>query len=62
MDILAEKWSPIYTVSSLLSSIQSLLTDPNNASPANPDAAKLLANDIKEYRRRVRECAAKAAM
>ena len=62
LDILAEKWSPIYTVSSLLSSIQSLLTDPNTASPANPEAARLFANDIKEYRKRVRQCAAKATM
>ena len=62
LDIIQDKWSPIYTVSSLLSSIQSLLTDPNTASPANPDAARLLANDIKEYRKQVRQCAAKAAM
>ena len=62
LDIIQDKWSPIYTVSSLLSSIQSLLTDPNTASPANQEAARLLANDLKEYRKRVRQCAAKATM
>lgn len=36
LDIIAAKWSPSYTVSSILTSIQSLLTDPNVQSPANP--------------------------
>mmetsp|Transcript_11597 Transcript_11597/g.27566 ORF Transcript_11597/g.27566 Transcript_11597/m.27566 type:complete len:173 (-) Transcript_11597:43-561(-) len=59
LDIIQDAWKPIYTVGMILTSIQSLLTDPNPASPANVDAAKLLANDKKEYRRRVRRCAAK---
>jgi len=41
----------------ILSSIQSLLADPNPASPANPEAAALLTSDPKAYRRRVRRCA-----
>ena len=36
LDVIAAKWSPSYTVSSILTSIQSLLTDPNVQSPANP--------------------------
>ncbi len=36
LDIIAAKWTPSYTVSSILTSIQSLLTDPNVQSPANP--------------------------
>ncbi|KAJ6240654.1 hypothetical protein M0813_24019 [Anaeramoeba flamelloides] len=33
LDILKSNWSPIYDVSSILTSIQSLLTDPNPRSP-----------------------------
>ena len=32
-------WSPVYDVGSILTSIQSLLTDPNVNSPANNTAA-----------------------
>jgi len=31
LDILQDKWKPVYTVGSILTSIQSLLTDPNGA-------------------------------
>jgi len=47
----------VFTVGMILSSIQSLLSDPNPASPANNDAAALLTSDPKAYRRRVRRCA-----
>lgn len=57
LDIIQDSWSPIYTVSTILSSIQSLLTDPNPASPANPEAAKMYNTDLKSYKRRVRRCA-----
>ena len=36
---------------------QSLLTDPNPNSPANPEAAQLYRDDIKAYNRKVRRCA-----
>ena len=36
-------------------SIQSLLNDPNNASPANVEAAGLHRDNLKEYIKRVRE-------
>jgi ubiquitin-conjugating enzyme E2 A len=89
LDVLAAAWKPIYTVSSILTSIQvcayqelksgacialhfssklcvddffaefvdfrtglqSLLTDPNPASPANPEAAQMYREDIKAYNR-----------
>ena len=54
LDIIQNKWSPSYTVSSVLTSIQSLLTDPNCGSPANPEAAELFTQDKKAYNRRVR--------
>lgn len=41
LDILQNKWSPIYDVAGLLTSIQSLLSDPNPNSPANQEAARL---------------------
>ena len=59
LDIIQDLWKPIYTVDMLLTSIQSLLTDPNVSSPANVDAARLYRSDMKQYKRRVRRMAAK---
>ncbi|KAL9653248.1 hypothetical protein ABK040_010955 [Willaertia magna] len=56
LDIIQDKWSPVYTVDSILTSILSLLEDPNPDSPANPEAAKLFLNDKTEYKKRVRKC------
>jgi ubiquitin-conjugating enzyme E2 C len=50
VDFLKERWSAAYSVSSLLLSLQSLLADPNTASPLNTAAAALWGNDV-EYRR-----------
>lgn len=52
VDFLKERWSAAYSVMSLLLSLQSLLADPNNASPLNGTAAALWA-DGAEYRRTV---------
>jgi ubiquitin-conjugating enzyme E2 A len=41
LDILQNNWSPCYDIAAVLTSIQSLLTDPNPKSPANVEAAKL---------------------
>ncbi|KIY43709.1 hypothetical protein FISHEDRAFT_53658 [Fistulina hepatica ATCC 64428] len=41
LDILQDKWSAVYSVQTILLSLQSLLGEPNNASPLNPDAARL---------------------
>lgn len=43
LDILKEKWSALYEVRTILLSIQSLLGEPNNASPLNTQAAELWA-------------------
>merc|ERR1712079_493529 len=53
LDILQHNWSPIYDVHAILTSIQSLLTDPNPNSPANVEAAKLYQENRKEYEKRV---------
>ncbi|KAJ4455454.1 putative Ubiquitin-conjugating enzyme E2 2 [Paratrimastix pyriformis] len=55
LDILQNQWSPIYDISAILTSIQSLLTDPNPNSPANSEAARLYAVNRREYDRKVRE-------
>lgn len=60
LDIIQDKWKPIYTVSMILTSIQSLLCDPNNDSPANVDAARMMKTDLKEYKRKVRRLAQKS--
>ena len=35
----SERWSPVHTVESILVSVISMLSDPNDQSPANIDAA-----------------------
>lgn len=57
LDIIQDQWSPCHNVCSILTSVQSLLTDPNCASPANPDAAQLYCADRKAYNRKVRRIA-----
>ena len=56
LDILQRNWSSANDVSSVLVSIQSLLTDPNPQSPANTEAARLYTENRPEYVRRVRQC------
>jgi len=55
LDILQNQWSPIYDVSAILTSIQSLLADPNPNSPANAEASRLYIENRREYERRVVE-------
>lgn len=55
LDILQKAWSPIYNVSAILTSIQSLLSDPNANSPANTEASKLYQEDRATYNHRVKE-------
>ena len=56
LDILNTNWSPVYDVSSILTSIQSLLCDPNPNSPANAEAAQMIKNDYQGYCERVKQC------
>lgn len=60
MDIIQDQWSPIHSVATLLTSVQSLLTDPNCSSPANPEAAQLYLNDRPAYNKKVRRLAQKS--
>ncbi|KAI1930497.1 Ubiquitin-conjugating enzyme E2 11 [Ophidiomyces ophidiicola] len=53
LDILKEKWSAVYNVQSVLLSLQSLLGEPNNASPLNGQAAELWDTNPEEFKRHV---------
>lgn len=60
LDTLQDAWKPIHNVCTVLTSVQSLLTDPNCASPANPEAANLYNSDRTAYNKRVRRLAQKS--
>ena len=49
LDILKTAWSPALTVTKILLSICSLLTDPNPDDPLEPDIAHLYKEDIDKY-------------
>ena len=49
LDILKEHWSPALTISKVLLSICSLLTDPNPDDPLRPEVADLYINNKIEY-------------
>lgn len=52
----SERWSPVQTPETILLSVISMLSSPNDESPANIEAGKLWRNDRKEFRKRVRRC------
>ncbi|KAL2143617.1 hypothetical protein VTI28DRAFT_10202 [Corynascus sepedonium] len=56
----SERWSPVQTPETILLSVISLFEDPNDESPANVEAARLLREERegknKDFRRRCRKC------
>jgi ubiquitin-conjugating enzyme E2 A len=56
LDILQNRWSPTYDIAAILTSVQSLLHDPNPDSPANSEAARLYQHDKLQYEQRVKDC------
>ncbi|PVV01121.1 hypothetical protein BB560_004472 [Smittium megazygosporum] len=48
-----ERWSPVQSVESIMLSVISMLSDPNDESPANIEAAKLWRESYPEYKKRV---------
>lgn len=54
LDILNKSWSPALTVSKVLLSISSLLTDPNPDDPLNTEIANLYKDDREAFNKKVR--------
>ena len=53
LDILKDKWTAAYNIQTVLLSLQSLLGEPNNASPLNGEAAELWDKDPKTFQAKV---------
>ncbi|KAK0669323.1 ubiquitin-conjugating enzyme/RWD-like protein [Cercophora samala] len=53
LDILKDKWTPAYNTQTVLLSLQSLLGEPNNASPLNGEAAELWDKDPALFKTKV---------
>ena len=52
----AERWSPVQTPETILLSVISMLSSPNDESPANVEAASLWRDNTAEFKKRVRKC------
>jgi ubiquitin-conjugating enzyme E2 G1 len=50
------RWRPILGVESIIISVISMLSDPNDDSPANLDAAVMWRNDKAQFKKEVRKC------
>ncbi len=60
MESADERWRPILGVEAILVSVISMLTDPNDESPANIDAGIMWRTNKKEFKKKVREIVRKS--
>ena len=56
----SERWLPIHTVQSILLSVISMISSPNDESPANVDAAKMFRDDYPAFKKKVQRCVRKS--
>jgi ubiquitin-conjugating enzyme E2 G1 len=52
-----ERWLPVHTVETILLSVISMLSDPNDESPANVEAAKEWRENREVFKKKARRCA-----
>ncbi|XP_016461248.1 ubiquitin-conjugating enzyme E2 7 isoform X2 [Nicotiana tabacum] len=55
-ELASERWSPVHTVESIILSIISMLSSPNDESPANVEAAKEWRDNRDEFKKKVSRC------
>ena len=55
-----ERWRPVHTINSILLSVISLFSSPNDESPANIDAGKDWRENRELFRKKVNECIEKS--